>query len=281
MEITPLILLRSFVDVLLPVSYVLTAVMYGFAFFQENKTAKWWKSKLLLVTVVLHTMYIGMYTVKNGHCLITSPFEIMSLIAYTIMICYGFIELVSKIKDTGFFLVTLAMVFELVSAITIRIPNHTVFNPILSNISIGLHITAAIIGYGGIAISAVYGVLYLLMYRDLKRGTFGAFYEHLPSLESLETLNAISTVMGFVFLSIAIAIGAFWLPHYFPHFSYFDPKLIATAIVWFIYALVLCAKYILKFDGKRVITLSISGFVLALFSLTIVNGFLHSFHKFM
>jgi len=213
MEVTFVQVIRSFAEVMLPVQYTITVLMYGFAFFQENPAAKWWKSKLLLITLLLHTVYIGMYTVNNGHCLVTSPFEIMSLIAFTITICYAAIEFISKIKGTGFFLLSLALVFELFSAVTIKFPNDNVFNPILSNLGIGLHITSAIIGYGCIAISAVYGLLYLLMYRDLKRGNLGALYQHLPSLESLERLNAIATVMGFVFLTIAITIGAVWLPH--------------------------------------------------------------------
>jgi HemX protein len=280
MESTAFLLFRSFTEVMLPVQYVLTSMMYGLAFFQDNITAKWWKSKLLLTTVVLHTMYIGMYTTSNGHCLITSPFEIMSLIAYTIMICYSAIEFISKVKGTGFFLVSIAMIFAIFSAVTIRIPSDAVFNPILSNLGIGLHITAAIIGYGGIAISAVYGLLYLLMFRDLKRGSFGALYNHLPSLESLERLNGIATIMGFVFLTIAIGIGAFWLPYYFPSFSYLDPKLIMTGFVWLIYALVLAAKFIAKLNGKTVVTLTLIGFGLAIISLTIINAFSGSFHKF-
>lgn len=276
-----MIAVNSIASVFLPVLYALTALLYGLAFFEETPFAKKWKSKFLIATAVVHTMYIGSYTVTNGHCLVTSPFEIMSLIAFTIIICYTVIELITRIKGTGFFLISLALIFEFFSAVTIPLQGDTSVNPVLSELGIGLHVTAAIIGYGGIAISAVYGVLYLLMYRDLKKGNFGSLYQHFPSLESLESLNTVATILGFLFLTIALGIGAIWLPTYFPTFSFLDPKLIVSFFIWVVYAVVLTAKYVFKIDGKRVITLSLSGFVLAVFSLTIVNAFLDSFHRFM
>jgi len=212
--------------------------------------------------------------------MVTSPFEMMSLVAFTILATYTIIELATSIRGTGFFLVGIASVFQLFSAVTMKLPAIGTANPALSNLGIGLHVSAAIFGFGGIAISAVYGLLYLLMYRALKRSSFGSIYNHLPSLESLEKLCAASAAIGFLFITIAFGIGVVWLPRIFPAHSYFDPKLIATGVVWIIYAVVLIAKYVAKLDGKRVITISLGGFLLAVFSMTIVNAFFSNFHKF-
>lgn len=272
--------LYGLAEVFLPVLYVSTVALYGQAFFLENAFARTWKSRFLVATAVVHTMYIGMHSVRFGSCMVTTPFEVMSLVAFTILATYTVIEFATNVKGTGFFLTALAALFELVSAVMIKLPWERSIHPVLSNLGIGLHVSAAIVGFGGIAISAVYGVLYLLMYRELKRGKYGTFYRHMPSLESLERLSTAATAVGFAFLSAAIGIGVFWLPRVFENFSYADPKLVATGLIWLIYLGVLVARYVARMDGRRVVTLSLGGFVIAVFSMTVVNALFSGFHRF-
>ena len=275
-----LILLGACADVLLPVFYALTTLAYGVAFFRDDELAKRWQSRLLLTTALLHFLAIGLHTARYGHCMVTTIYEMMSLVAFTVLATYTLIEFRTKVKGTGFFLVSLAALFEFVSAVTVQLPVSAPTNPVLSNLGIGLHVSAAVFGFGAIAISAVYGMLYLFLHRALKKGDFGSFFKHLPSLESLERLSAVAMALGFVFLTVAIFIGAVWLPRVFSQFSYVDPKLVATAAVWVLYACVLVAKYALRLDGKRVVTLSLAGFVLSLLSFTVVNAFFSTFHRF-
>jgi ABC-type uncharacterized transport system permease subunit len=267
-------------EVFLPVLYALTVLLYGLAFFRDDEFARRWRSRLLLATGVVHFLYIGLHTRQHGHCLVTTPFEIMSLVAFTILATYTFIEFRTRVRETGFFLVGLAALFEFFSAVTVRALPGAPINPVLSNLGVGLHVTAAIFGFGAIAISAVYGVLYMFMYRDLKRGSFGSFFSHLPSLESLEHMSINGAIIGFGFMSAAILIGVNTLPKVYKDFSYFDPKLVATVLVWIVYAVSLAAKYILRLEGRRVIAISTGGFILALLSMAVVNPFLSSFHRF-
>jgi ABC-type uncharacterized transport system permease subunit len=273
-------LLTSVADVFLPVLYAVTVLLYGQAFFRKDDFAKTWKSRFLVATSALHTLSIGLHTKTAGHCMVTTPFEIMSLVAYTIVMTYTVIEIRTKVKGTGFFMTGTAGLFAVASAVMTRVAAPAPNNPVLSEPVIGLHVSAAIFGTGALAVSAVYGVLYLVLYRDLKRGSFGSAYQHLPSLESLERLSIAATVVGFAFTTVAMLIGILWLPRVYQHFSYFDPKLVATALVWLLYAVVIVARYALRLDGRRVIVLSLGGFVLAVLSLTLVNALLSSFHRF-
>ena len=273
-------IIHSATEVLLPVLYVLTVALYGLSFFREEPLANAWKTRFLFATFATHFVLIGLHTVEHGHCMVTTAFEMMSLIAFTVLTVYAIIELRTKIRETGFFLIGFAGLFQMTSAVMMKVSGGGTMNPILANPGIGAHVSAAIFGFGGIAISAVYGLLYLLLYRELKRGSYGSFYRHLPSLESLETLSVAASSIGFIFLTISIGLGAFWLPRVYGHFSYLDPKLLATALIWCTYAVVLVSKFVIHLDGRRVISLSLGGFVLALFSLTIVNAFFSAFHRF-
>jgi ABC-type uncharacterized transport system permease subunit len=270
----------SITEVFLPVFYVATTALYGVSFIRGSALAGAWKSRFLLATVGLHVVAIGAHTATFGRCMVTTPFEVMSLVAFTLTATYAIVEFTTSVKGTGFFLTAFAACFELVSAVMTKLPSDHIVSAALRNPGIGLHVTFAVFGFGGIAIGAVYGVLYLLLYRELKRGRINAFYRNLPSLEALERLCTVAVAVGFSFLTVAIGIGAFWLPRVFSAFSYTDPKLIATGLIWTIYLCVLVAKYVVRLDGRRVIALSLGGFVIALFSMTIVNAVFSGFHRF-
>ena len=104
MEIAVIHFANSIAEVLLPVGYVVTTLAYGLAFIQEIDLVERWKSRLLLSTTIVHFLYIGMHTAEYGRCMVTTPFEIMSLIAFTILMTYAIIEYRTNIRGSGFFI---------------------------------------------------------------------------------------------------------------------------------------------------------------------------------
>jgi ABC-type uncharacterized transport system permease subunit len=273
--------INSVAEVLLPIGYVLTAFMYAMDFQQCDAISSKWKTRTLLSTVIVHFFYIGLHTAEFGRCMVTTPFEIMSLIAFTLAVTYAILELRTGERGTGVFIITMATVLELTSAIMTKLPTSDLPNPVLSEMAIGLHVSFAIFGYAGFALSAMHGIMYLLMYRELKSGSFGAIYKNLPSLESLERMAVMSALVGFIFLTVSMIIGVAWLPRAYDNYSYLDPKLIATALTWLLYGALLFARYVLRVEGSRIVKLAIWGFAFAIISMTIVNGFLSEFHRFM
>jgi ABC-type uncharacterized transport system permease subunit len=114
----------------------------------------------------------------------------------------------------------------------------------------------------------------------LKGNKFGLVFNRLPSLEILEKLNFYSAIIGFVLLSAAMAIGIIWLPGAFPKFSYFDPKLVCTFIVWVIYGCGISSKLFGRLYGKKAIIFSLIGFSVAIISLIVTNSLAKTFHSF-
>jgi ABC-type uncharacterized transport system permease subunit len=281
MDSATLHLLNGIAEVFLPVGYVMAAFLYAMDFRKCESLSAGWKSRMLQATVLLHFLYIGMHTAEYGRCMVTTPFEIMSLIAFTLAVTYMIIELRTGERGTGSFIVALATLFELTSSVVMKMPSSGVPNEALSKMSIGVHVSFAVFGYAGFALSAMYGLMYLLMYRELKRGGTGSIYQNLPSLEALERMAVFSSLVGFVFLTVSMLIGGIWLPRVFEDYSYLDPKLIATALVWLLYAAMLFAHYFLHIDGKSIVRLAIGGFIFSILSMTIVNAFLSQFHRFL
>ena len=271
-------ILINLCEILLPVLYFATIWVYARAFFSNVKSAERLRTPLLFATLLTHGTYIALRTAEFQHPPITSMFEILSLIAFTVALVYSYIELRLKIKSTGYFILILPFFFQLVSSILIKeVP---LIPPILRSNLLGLHVSSALLGYAAITISAVYGFLYLMLYHDIKSSQFGVIYQRLPNLETLERMSFTATVFGFILLTVAIVVGLIWLPQIAGGVSYADPKLFGTIAIWLIYAIGLTAKRLKGWQGRRMMVLSMFGFATAMFSMTIINVFLSSFHKF-
>jgi ABC-type transport system involved in cytochrome c biogenesis permease subunit len=269
----------SLLQIVLPILYFSTIWVYARAFFSNLKSAALLKSPLLYTTLLAHALYILLRTIAFHHPPITSVFEICTLLAFTIILVYTYIEIRTKNTQTGYFILILPFFFQLVSSLFIR-ETREVPRILMSDL-LGFHVTSALLGYAAITISAVYGFLYLMLYHDIKSSQFGVIYKRLPNLETLERMSFTATIFGFVLLSVAIVVGLIWLPRALGNdFSYFDPKLLGTTAIWLLYAVGLSAKKIIGWQGKRIVILSMFGFAIAMFSMTIINMFFSGFHKF-
>ncbi len=265
-------------EILLPFSYFWTIWVYARSFFSNAQPAERLKIPLLVATLILHALYITLRTYEFGHPPITSLFEILTLIAFMVLVVYAYIEFRTKNSSTGYFILILPFFFQLVSSIFIH--ERSEIPPALRSNLLGFHVSSALLGYTAITISAVYGFLYLMLYHDIKSNRFGVIYKRLPNLEMLERMSFVSTIFGFVFLTIAIIVGIIWLPRVFVSISYADPKLLGTFIIWLMYGGGLVAKRVAGWRGRRMVVLSMFGFALAMFSMTVINMFFSEFHRF-
>ena len=265
-------------NILLPGMYFMAFLAYVANFFSDTKRLENGKRIFLFITLILHAIYLINRLITFAHPPITNVFEIMTVLAFCIAFSYFILELVTDIRGTGLFIIIISFAFQIVSSMFIK--DTFEVKEVLKNNLLGSHVFSALLGYSGIAISAVYGFLYLLLYRELKSSTFGLIFQRLPNLEILEKLSFYSAVIGFAMLTIAIGIGGIWLPRAFQHFSYADPKLIATAIVWLLYGLGIFFKLSGRLQGKKIMVLSIIGFLISVFSTIVTNFLAKSFHSF-
>lgn len=272
-------MIATILNLLLPLLYLVTVIAYAYAFLKQNKFAKQYKTFLLLLTISTHLAFLLVRTIYLKHPPIISVFEIMSLLAFSIAATYRIIEMQTQIKNTGLFVVSIALIFQIISSLFIE-DIYEVDSVLRSNL-LGIHVLSALLGYSAFTIAAVYGVMYLLQYRAIKSKSFGILFANLPSLERLESLTTKGIIIGFILLTIAIIIGYAWLPSAIENFSYFDPKLIGTIVIWVLYAVEIYLIQSGKRSGRQIMHLAISGFMFTVFSLTIINMYLTSFHLFI
>ncbi|MBX3008846.1 MAG: cytochrome c biogenesis protein CcsA [Melioribacteraceae bacterium] len=265
-------------NLLLPLLYSAVFGFYAFDFIKEKKRFKNFKRIVLFLTLIAHSLYLVFRTVEYNHTPITNKFEIFSIIACSIAFSYFILELFTDIRGTGAFILFFALVFQIISSLFV--PDTYLVPEVLRDRLLGIHVISAILGYSGITISAVYGLLYLILYKNIKANRFGFFFERLPNLEVLEKLSYNSSVIGFILLTVAIGIGFIWLPSAFPDFSYYDPKLIGTIIVWLFYGLSFILKSSQRLLGKKLIYFTLTSYFIAILSLIVTNSLAKTFHSF-
>lgn len=259
--------------------YFITFGGYLYDFFANKKFLHNAKRLFLFITLLFHAGYLVERTLFLGHLPIITQFEIFSLLAFAIGFTYFMLELLTDIRGTGVFILIFSFIFQIQA--TLFIQDDYSASSVLQNYPLGTHVITAILGFSAISIASAYALMYLLLYKNIKTNKFSTIFKRLPNLEILELLNFYAIIIGFVLLTIAIVIGFTWLPSAFPNYSYWDPKIIATMIVWLIYGVEIILKLRKNIIGKRFAKYSIYGFIFSILSLLFTSTILSSFHDFV
>lgn len=265
-------------NIVLPILYGATFFAYYWDFVKQKQTLHNAKRIFLFVTVAVHIFYLLSRTIEFNHPPITNKNEIFTILGFAIAFSYFVLELLSDIRGTGVFIIAIALIFQVISSIFIQ--DLSEVQEVLRNRLLGLHVISALLGYSGFTMSAVYGLLFTILYKEIKLNKFGLIFDRLPSLETLEKMSFYSVVIGFVLLTFAITIGVVWLPEAFPNFSYLDPKLVSTLLIWIIFGVGIMVKVVGNWYGKKVIKFFLIGYLITILSMIFSNVLAKSFHTF-
>jgi len=264
---------------ILPLGYLLVALGYGAIFFVSHPRAERWAPLALRVFALLHLLYLAGLTLQWGQFPAATVSQALSMIALAVAVVYIFVEARAGERSTGFWLVLLVFVFQLLASLlaTPQPPARAIFHDPL----FGIHVALALLGYAAFVVGAGYAFLYLQLYRDLKSGRFSTFFGKLPPLEMLERLMTGALVSGFVALTGAGIVGAIWAQRLFPGAWLHDPKILFTFATWALYALVFLFRRLRRWQGPQTAFASLAGLAAILFSLVAINVFFTDFHGFL
>ena len=275
---TTLAILNGF----LPLGYLAAMVAY-LGVFTEKTALERVATPLAWGVVLIHAAYLMLEAVAFRHIPVANTWESLTFIAFAVALVYLVLEWRQGDRSTGVFVLAGALLLQTLSSAFIT---HTQEVPeILRSSMFGVHVTAALLGYVGLAISAIYGIMYLLQYRQLKQQHVGLLFQRLPNLETLSRLNIGALGLGWVALTLAILAGTVWaatlqLSGEIEGSFLADPKFLLTVGLWVLYGLCLGGRYVLRWANRTLATVSIVGFVLMLGSSIMVTLVLSSFHDF-
>jgi ABC-type uncharacterized transport system permease subunit len=263
---------------LAPILYGLASASYAMLFLRGDALARKASTRLLVASLGVHAAHILLSGVSKGMLPLGNVFESASAIAFAIAAVYLYVETRTRNPMTGIFVIPVVFALQTISS---ALSDRAAPAPdILRSAMFGLHASAAILGYCAFAVAAIYGLLFLVLYHELKSRRFSLVYDRLPPLEVLAQMNIRSLSIGFVFLSAAIVFGAVWIANV-REATFRDPKVFLTLVAWALFGFGILAHFLLGWRGPRVIYDSVAGFLLLVSSsvaLNIVGSTFHVFH---
>lgn len=256
-------ILINLVSTMLPLLYALAAVNYSVYFFRGDPFSRRTCTPFLVSVFLLHLSFFGLRIMAYERYPITNMGEALSAVSLFVVLVYVYEERVQQSRSTGTFVLVVVTALQLVASTLLHglgeTPSALANNPIY-----GLHAVVAVLCYASFAVGAVYGVMYLLLYRALKRRRFGRIFERLPALDVLASMGFGATLIGWGLLSATIllgfAMGGLWR-------SLDDPTTLTVLVVWTVYGLSIGGYFALGWRGTRSVYLSLVGFACALLAM--------------
>jgi ABC-type uncharacterized transport system permease subunit len=199
----------------------------------------------------------------------------MALFGWMLGIAYLVLLLRHRERAVGPFLIPFILVFSILAVLLP--PQAARVTPATRGSLFAFHVTLAILAYAAFALSFVLSLLYLVQNRQIRRGRTGVLFARLPALDVIARMNRTSVKIGMIVLSVSIVLGVAWARRVWT--ALIDAKLVWALITLAVYGVLLWMDR-RGWEGPRVALLSIVGFILVLFSYTIVNLYLSQSHVF-
>jgi ABC-type transport system involved in cytochrome c biogenesis permease subunit len=270
---------------LLPlVLYAAAAAAYLVHFAWRDPRTGRLATSILAGAVLAHTFLIGMQTVEAGHAPLVGTTAAISAFVWLLGLSYLYVELTTEERAMGVFVVPLLVALYVIPALD---PTVTARPPVLQSPLFTVHVLSMLFAYASFALAFVLGLTYVLLFNEIKAKHLGFFYARLPSLQGLDAMNGRVVTIGWVFLTLGIAIGIIWAAQLQTSpdpraqaMSVADPKILVALLCWGVYSFALFARRAVGWSGRRAAWLSAIAFVIVLLNFVPVGYFLTRSHNF-
>jgi cytochrome c-type biogenesis protein CcsB len=158
--------------------------------------------------------------------------------------------------------------------------------PALQSYWLDIHVTAMTVATGVFFVSAVLGIVYLIVDRYERRVAAGksqpgnGIVQRLPSIEQLDRLAYRSIVFGFPIWTFGVIAGGIWADEAWGRYWGWDPVETWAFITWVIYAAFLHARATAGWRGRRAHYVQLLGFASLSFNILIVQVFITGLHSY-
>lgn len=232
----------------------------------------------LLVGIAAHTASLFVITAAIGRLPFLNLWEYLLSFTWGAMVVYSVLELLSKSKAFGGFMVPLITAFAF---LTYRLPSRISEN-VLPALRSGWkvpHITSAILAYSAFAMAFVLAIMYLV--RQRAEGNNRSFWAtRLPVPKVLDQNTYRTIAFGFFMQTILVISGAIWAQFAWGKYWSWDPKETWSFITWLIYAAYLHTRVTMGWRGRKSAIIAIAGFAAVIFTFFGVTYLLPGLHSY-
>ena len=272
---------------LLPlVLYAVAGVLYAIHFARREPPIGRAATTVLLLAAVIHTFVIGMQTMEVRHLPIANPSRAISSFVWMLTLSYLYLELTTEERAMGVFILPIVVGLQ---AIPVLYPGMETQDPLLDSAWFWVHVASLLFAYASFALAGVLGVTYMLQFKEIKKKQLGYLYQRLPSLQILDVMNSRAVTIGWVFLTVGVAVGFFWSSQAravtpensnLQAMSLQDPKILMATITWAVYSFAVLSRRTMGWTGRKAAWLSALGFAIVLLNFVPVSYFVTTSHTF-
>jgi cytochrome c-type biogenesis protein CcsB len=264
----------------LALSFYFAATIVGIVeLFKGGKVTSRIMLSFVLIGFVLHTADIIYRYVVAGHIPITNFHESTSFFSWSIVFIFFILQFRYKVSILCSFVMPIVFVLMLSSSM---LPQEIKpLSPVLQSYWLVIHTVVAFLGNAAFALACGIGTMYLVQEHYVKSKHLGGLFERLPSLQTLDSINYKLITLGFPLLTLAIITGSLWAESAFGSYWRWDPREVWSLITWFIYAIVLHARFVAGWRGKKASILSIVGFLIILIAFFGIKLLRQGYHVFL
>lgn len=184
-------------------------------------------------------------------CPVFNLFEATMFVVWTLLLCLLVLGVFRRLRFVAAFATPVLLAVGIFALMPALDPPHGP-EPEFRGALPSLHITLVLLAYGAFGISCVAGIIYLNQDRNLKQNKVRAISSLLPSIQRLERIIGEAMLIGFVLLTVGLALGALYLHLHRDTLPVgLDPKVIWSAFVWLTYLVLLLARWRFAPGGRR------------------------------
>ena len=256
---------------LMVILYAISLVFYFIDYLNKDKIAHRSAFWILSVVYVLQTGFLVMYIIQEKRFPVLSLFEGVYFYAWLLITLSILLHLFYKVGYVVFFLNVIGFIFMTIHTFApVQIQSSPIGEALISEL-LFIHITFAILSYAAFAMSFVFAILYLLVYKVLKERKWSKQFGRLPSLQQAATGMKVSILTGVPFLFVSLILGMQWAHITLADWIFSDIKIIGSFLILIVYGLVLFLGQSGKLTATNYAWMNIYAFLFV-----IINFFLGS-----
>ncbi len=250
-------------------------VLYGYHFASKKHLLGTLATVFALLGLTFHTLSLAARWQSVGYLPLQGAFEFFFLMAWALAIVYLIVERFTSLQMMG--MVIMPFIVVLMGISWNRYESVARLDQSVKNSWIVMHVSVVFLSYAAFSLAAVAAVFYLAQERQLKTKNTSLIFRRLPSLQTLDNLEMRTIIIAQVLMTMTIITGIIRAVKDIPLW-YIDSIVVSTTISWIIYDVVLAARYVWDWQGKRVAYMSLLGFGLIVFIALVIKYYPTALH---
>ncbi len=273
-------------NVLPLVLYAAAGIAYAVHFATRQPHAGRTATVLLIFAALVHTFVIGMQTMEVRHVPFANTSRAISTFVWLLALSYLYLETTTEERAMGVFIMPMLVGLQTIPAVSPGVEN---MDPVLDSPWFWVHVSSLLFAYASFALAGVLGLTYMVQFKEIKKKHLGYFYTRLPSLQTLDVMNSRAVAIGWLFLTIGVAVGMIWTAQArvaapdntnLQAMVLNDPKIFIAVLTWAVYSFAVLARRMMGWTGRRAAWLSALGFAIVLLNFLPVSYFVTTSHTF-